>query len=246
VNGLPRGSYQTSIGKIIDALRYGPKSYSQLAEATKIPQSSLTKHLDTLSIWGLATKDENELWVWKEYYRTYKSEAEFNSAISHSKIILPGLEGILARLGVASFRKQFIDWRCALMRNEIVLAMEHLRTGYPHLHQMVNELWAMYIELADNVPSSITRFNYPLRIDESTSGFDEFWDFLIKHDVWYHLYKLVDKDMISNMDEYHRRRDAYIRDIVADVALIIEHVDKESEPLKGVCDFCPNIRINEP
>ena len=243
---MPRGSYQTSIRKIIDALRSGPKSYSQLADTTKISQSSLTNYLKPLSAWGLATKDENDLWVWKEYYRTYRSEAEFNSAISHSKIILPGLEGILARLGVVSFRKQVIDQRSTRLENEIRLAMEHLRTGYPNLHQRINELWEMYAELAGRVPSPIMKFNYPLRIDESAGLFDDLGDFLIKTDVWYYICKLVDKDMIANIDEYHRRRDAYIRDIVADIALIIEHVERESEPLRGVCELCPNIRINEP
>ena len=93
--------------RVFEELAKGPKRWSELKEATEIPEKTLARILERISKWGVVTKNEEGKWILNAYthlyYRTFKSEEEKKLYLKHSEEeLLPGLYRLLQSLGAIS------------------------------------------------------------------------------------------------------------------------------------------------
>ena len=237
---------------VIEALRNKPMKWSELLEQTKIPEKSLHRILtEYLSFWGLVKKDELGRWSWYDNIRTYKSERDYELALNHSKMLIPGLRAILAEdmdlylhLGSSAYVElhKHDEEESELLKS---FAEEHLRTGYSEIYEdLVKfrenmeqvELIEMEIEkeikkIREEKPYLFPALPARLINVVSMHGYEEYL-------------KLMPQKIVEKAKNIQEKRFESYRKMIENI-FFIEMKIKMGDPLKGRCDLCPRIRIIE-
>ena len=214
--------------KIIDALREGKKTWSELANLG-IPEKSLQRALkENLQYWGLAEKKDN-YWIWYDNLRVFNSDQEFKVAIEHSKKLLPAFDRI------KEFRFNFED-------SLYLAAKEHLRS-YPEIYQKLEKLEAV-----------VNPKNKALIQKHSQSVMDRYkiddpfviFSFIVKWNPA-NSEDTTQRDRLLNELKPHLESllkpyfDIY-REFSGDISLL-ELKIKMGTPLEGRCFLCPKVKI---
>lgn len=139
-----------NIKKVIEALREGNKTYSELG-SLGIPEKTLDRILkDNLEYWGLIKK-EGSCWVWHENKQVFQSKADYELALKHSKNVIlttsekQGLDqtSIIAVLNELAF---FEDNEEAFRKRWVSdyyfdrkYLLQHIKTGYPEILRLIQK-----------------------------------------------------------------------------------------------------------
>lgn len=139
--------------KVIDALREGKKTWSQL-ENLGVPEKTLHRILkDHLEYWELALK-EGEYWTWYEHSRVFNSRQELDLFADHSRKLLPALYNMLKAPAEDIFidirpprpeqmakdvDKQTMEQFIRETKNK-EYTEQHLRRGYPRIFAQLQRL----------------------------------------------------------------------------------------------------------
>ena len=147
-------------GKVIQILREGPKTWSELQKQTNIPERTLTNILNTLNDWGLARKLDDGRWALYTYERVYRSFEEWKQAILHSEKLISAINTLIFELrgGFVLLDKNAINMKKPKLYHEIIetletpsrtdyeivkLFLQHLKSGYPEIFKSFVEVMAM-------------------------------------------------------------------------------------------------------
>lgn len=262
-------SIRESMKPVVDALRDGKKSWSDLkqlkVQKRDIPEKTLDRILDYLQYWQLVKK-EGVYWVWYEHSRIFNSTDEFNLYLDHSRKLIPALKSII---GITPEEEHPLE----------SYADEHLRS-YPEVYQkltkfrdlqqkQVGKLFGM-IKGRIKTPDKMWTMHFEKRKTESFIGriFGE--SVLVKEDVPYYLGPFTLKELgeiqkllghptriyesgkgdkkeymihgpirVAMLDEMFE----LYREIAGDISLLILKVDN-GEPLEGICSLCPKVKIH--
>ena len=130
------------IKKVIEALREGPKTWTELKNLG-IPEKTLQRALqDYLMYWGLVRKNQRH-YFWYEDIQVFNSDREYQLAIEHSRKLIPGLEGIILEFQSKLFKALDFLYRTDEYAEKMRLkdfAKQHLKTGYPQIYKKLTTL----------------------------------------------------------------------------------------------------------
>lgn len=220
-------SIRFRIKPVIDALREGKKTWSELKELKPtIPDKTLDRILkEYLQYWGLVRKKDG-FWIWYENLRVFNSSHEFKLAIEHSKKMGSAFDNMLLC---------YFDAEDNLFNS----AKEHLRTGYPEINQKLTELSEL-----KNEKNKELLLKYSQKITNLHEGCPNYE---------YHPFQLVDYLLSWNpkpenlkmknemLKELKPLPDIY-QSFSEDISLL-ELKIKNGTPLEGSCFLCPKIEI---
>lgn len=243
---VKRVTIKERIKPVIDALREGKKSQSELVKLG-IPKRTLNKILkEYLQYWGLVRKEGN-YWIWYENLRVFSSSQEYDLAIEHSRKLIPAIKNMLEVAIISRHPLHFA-------------AVEHLKSGYPDIYQRHEKLEQLFNErvreLLQKHRSKIKTPNrFMLMHFEKSKGFGKLFDKqeLVEGDVPYFIdeselseaEKKEVKELKSWLDESRAfdKRFAVYYYFSADIAQLSFKVDM-GKPIEGVCSICPKVRIS--
>ena len=218
---------QYTVKQVIDALKEGAKTWSDLEELKPvISGSTLDRNLKKLEYWGLVKKEEG-YWNWSEY-TTFNSEQELNLKLEHSQKLIPAFENI-------------INLSFEIQDSLFVAAKEHLRTSYPSIHQKLTEL----LEMMNEKKHEKLLKKYSDEITNLHSGYPN-------HE--YHPFQVLVFLSWNPMPNHIEARDRMVRGVkpllenyrglsenLSILKLEIEH----GTPLRGHCMVCPRVKVQE-
>lgn len=210
--------------KIIDSLRQGKKTYSELKKLG-IPEKSLDRALkEHLQYWGLAEKKDN-YWIWHENFRVFNSEGELERAVKHSMDLLPAFEKI------RNFRFNFQD---PLYK----AAKEHLKS-YPETYQKLGKLEAIVNEKNKELIKKYSQSVIDTYYIDDPFGIIPFMLKWPASDPETAATKAkVMKDLKSFLEPYFE----IYREFSGELSLLELKINMGT-PLEGWCDLCPKIEI---
>jgi len=244
--------------KVIDALREGKKTWSQL-QKLDVPEKTLHRILkDHLEYWGLARKEDGH-WVWYEQSKVFSSRYEYDLAIDHSRKLLPAFKNML-EVGV-------------LVRHPLYSAAKgHLRS-YPETYEKLEKFEDVFNERIRELlqkhghrirtpdrfmildPVKVegkgffgkvfgeTRFkmrDVPYMID---FGYPEIKDIneLKKTPEWKEINEL--RDFLDKSRAFSEKL-AFYGELAGDIAVLCLKIEM-GQPLEGTCTICPKVHISE-
>ena len=226
---MPRRIGRENIKKVIDALKEGPRKWTELKAKLGIPERTLSRILDYLQYWGLAKKHKEDgrfgRWSWYEHVRTYETREDYEIALKHSEELFLGLDAILAEevnlwLLLPHPLSDLKGKNLLTEGKELKpFAEEHLKTGYPLMYEELIEFRKALSELRN----------------------------LKKYDVkWvFNPIKLSSVNTPEPIKQLEKQRLESFREL-ADSFLVLKLKVKMGEPLKGSCPLCPQkVRILE-
>jgi len=247
---LGRGLDARNIKKVIDALMQSPKSYSQLL-LLGIPERSLSRILkEYLSPWGLALKGEKGKWHWFEFIRKFENKNDYELALNHSKrLVLSSPTDNLRYDAMEPFLAidtlLYLEKLEGIKNIDDVSFLRHLKTGYSDTYQLIIDCRELldefnYFRKRDinygGLPLSHLRHDFDT-LDEQIQFLASYGEDFIMIPPYYSNY---DKDKIERFFGLRAR-------LLGEIYSIVNGV-KHNIPLKGLCDYCPKIKIfdNEP
>lgn len=243
--------------KIIKALQEKPRSWSELEKETGVPKSSLDRILKFLESLGLIYKDKDmNMWFWYSH-KLVLNEKELELFKKHSKELLPGLALLLRNFGVTSISLKKYGFEEHDEKDRVILkkllecVYKHLETGYPDLYQKIEECFNI-IKKMEELFNTIT----PLELQNSlkTALFSEI-PFLSKSDrfdllvsrvlglPWEAIARLKYKTEIAKLVELNERLKSLLKEIYAELNLLMIQIEKREEPILGKCPKCPRVVI---
>ncbi|MEM1589675.1 MAG: hypothetical protein QXQ47_02300 [Candidatus Bathyarchaeia archaeon] len=234
------------IKKVIDALKEGKKTWSEL-EALGVPEKTLNRVLkDYLMYWDLVRK-EGEYYVWFENLRVFKSRHEYELSVKHSRGLIPAF-------------KKIMDVSASVEPKLYQAVKEHLKTGYPEIHHKLEKFETVYN----------SRFRYLFgKYKDRILTPDKFMllrPVKVKKGRFFSNTELVpvpvqyiiktegaNPDELKEIDELSNllrgvvtslETERVYKELVGDISLLILKIEM-GEPLDGKCFLCPKIRIEE-
>jgi len=243
--------------RVFEELAKGPKRWSELKEATEIPEKTLARILERISKWGVASKNEEGKWILNAYthlyYRIFKSEEEKKLYLKHSEEeILPGLYCLLQSLGAIA-RGALKDLGFDEEEDYEILekleedARSHIKTGYPELHEKIEKCFDLWEKMGDLINSThpdlnlVWIYDIPLK-KPKTEKFNSFLARLITL-PWDSLIKMRYKRQVARLIEMKDELLSLLKDIYGEINLLIIQIERRGEPLLGECPHCPRITI---
>ena len=232
---------------VINALREGKKTWSEL-KAFDIPDKTLHRILeDYLKKWGLADK-EGDYWVWYEYSRVFKSRADYDLAIDHSRQLLPALRNILEvatieRHPLYSYVKEHLRFYPETYRklekfeeafNERVRELFHKQGHRIITSSNFLRLESVQVKGRFFSRTKFVKKNVPLMIGDYEKNLSE-TDLKEIKEL---------RDLLEDTKAFNERFEIY-RELAGDISLLIAKVEVGLEPLEGKCSLCPSITISE-
>lgn len=217
--------------KIIDELRGGKKTWTELCKLG-IPESSLLTALkEYLQYWGLA-EQKGKYWIWYDNLRVFKSDQEYKVFLEHSQKLLPVFDEI---------RNFVFNLKAPLY----VSAREHLRS-YLEIYRKLEKLEEVIIpkneELLKKILQSIKDPNKRLE----RFKYHPFQ--LIPFFLLWNPEDPIDKETRDNLAaELKPILEPYL-DIFPSLSGDLKRLEikvKMGTPLEGHCSVCPDIRIEK-
>ena len=216
--------------KVIDALREGKKSWSELRKLD-IPEKTLQRILqDYLQYWGLVEKKE-KYWVWYEYLRVFSSEGEYKAALEHSRKLLDTFD----------LMKMF----CFDLEDPLFLsAKEHLRS-YPEIYKNLEKLEEVTSQKNEELIQRISQsINDPRkRLDQYKYHPFQIIPFLLTWNPSPDDVETRDNLVAALKPDFEDCFQTY-REFSGDVSLLKLKVEMGT-PLEGKCFSCPKIKIKK-
>lgn len=220
---MPRGLNKKKIKKVIESLREGPKSWSQLKQLG-IPATSLTRILvDYLKYWGL-TSQVDKRWIWfQQLPEPYSYKEEYERFLHHSQLLIPTFEALL--------RKPTLD-----PSDTAIYAEQHIKTSYPEVDETLKKFREVLIQ-ANEAENELLR-DYPdLKMYHNLLSFatpdpnapfrtDIFKIKEIPVDTRLKCAELYDRKMKAELD---------FSDEIQKIIIKTRH----GTPLSGTCGLCP-------
>ena len=153
--------------KILDLIKEKPRQYGDLVKLTSFSESTLKRILDELQKLGDIEK-KGSRWVWCRYiYPKEYSPYEYNVAIGHAKDLLPGFLALLELNSekpseLATPHGQITRYRqeCYFLSK---FAEQHLKTGYPDIHDNLVKFKTLKAKIAELKACDIARFTEKFR-----------------------------------------------------------------------------------
>jgi DNA-binding HxlR family transcriptional regulator len=231
---------------VIDALREGKKSWSDLKElkinGRKIPDKSLARLLDYLDHWGLVNKENDGYWALYENFRIFGSRKEYDIAIDHSRKLLPALQNMIK---ITEERHELYPY-----------VKEHLKKGYPDIHSKLEKFETVFDEVR-SFYSGLSKMDGALKMDgkvyeelkrkdpleaaehrKRTQGFEQRFRGLVAKE----LVELEPRLMHLLEDGTEEKR--VYTEFVGALSVLSSKIEM-GEPLEGKCSLCPKVRIQE-
>jgi len=170
---MPKILSKEEIRTVLEIIREKPRTWSEIKAEYKnknknleIPDKSLARILnDYLGYWGIIKKDKDGRW-WYVAHEVAVEDKNYNIAMNHSLIVLPGFVkiskdygGILAiekieyvKLSNVQQPVSSYNYSDTSYGQEMVVeyAKEHLKIGYPEVWEVVNKALAVN-KLAESV-----------------------------------------------------------------------------------------------
>ncbi|RLI00133.1 hypothetical protein DRO19_00325 [Candidatus Bathyarchaeota archaeon] len=119
--------------RILDILREGPKTTSQILNLTGYSKATVIRILHEFEMLKLIKKMEG-LWYWHEYSREFANAKEYEIMLEHSRGLIPGFQSLLK--SVLGIKEKHEEKNLKLQ----YYAEQHLRTGYPEVYYKLMEL----------------------------------------------------------------------------------------------------------
>lgn len=258
---MPRALSVKAIGKVIDALRDGPKRWSDLVDLG-IPKKTLERILKNyLGGWGMVYKNEIDgRWYWRYSIRTYESEREYTLFQNHSEKLIPSLEKMVTSYPSywQSIQMESFTSEPPVLKEEafklIPFVEEHLKTGYP-------DIWNNIKKVRDDL-SKKKRVDEEIRKLMGKSGEElGLWPYSLRMSVEVSLSEILPRAVLPSVhkiDGFRKNAPELLEEIVSivkewledykrlagDIELLILKI-KMGEPLRGKCRICPWIKIKE-
>jgi hypothetical protein len=236
---------QKNIKAIIDCLKKGRLSHSDLQAATGLAPRTLSRMLGYLKYWELAAKDKTGRWAWFEYTRIYDSKQDLDIAVIHSKELIKGLNAFMASLGLP---ERFAGSGEGLAAKDKKIlkeaAEEHLRTGYEDLYDEIvayRDLVARREDLVQEL--SRVEGRNPVKLLNEIYLFRHARSVVPKKECG-RLERIIEKisaDKLEEIDAVKGTSESYLRLLVA-VECIIKKIESY-EPLEGKCKLCPKMKV---
>lgn len=233
---------------VIEALRNKPMKWSELLEQTKIPEKSLHRILtEYLSFWGLVKKDEFGRWAWYDTIRTYKSKHDYELALNHSKMLIPGLRAILAEdmdLYLHLGSSAYVELREYEEESKLLKSFveEHLRTGYPEVYDDVVK-FRENMEQVQLIEIEIEKEIKKMK-NKTLPFFPERLINIVSMREYEETLKLMPQKIVEKAKNIQEKRFKNYQKLVGELLFIIMKI-RMGDPLKGKCNLCPRIHIIE-
>jgi hypothetical protein len=226
---LKRTPMRVHLKKVIDVLREGKKTWSELKKLG-IPEKSLERALkENLEYWGLVEKKEN-YWIWYDKLRVFNSNQEYKVAIEHSQKLFPAFDEIRNFI----FRLQDFLY---------IATREHLRS-YPEIYQKLEKLEEVANQETEELIQRILQ-----SINDPHKRFDRFKYHplqLIPFFLTWSPENPIDIETRENLaSELKPILEPYFdvfRSLSGDLSFL-EFQVKMGQPLEGRCSLCPKIAI---
>jgi hypothetical protein len=247
---VARGIDRYGIKKIIDELEKKPLSWADLKASTKLSDSTLSRYLSYLELWGLAKKNEEGHWDWYERVRTYETEHDYEVALEHSKKLLSTLDG---DFGIITINPDWVHQRNTLssnMRDKLCLSemvREHLRTGYPLLFSEVVNLDKL-VELRSSIAVELSTPESKIEkgnVIEYVANFRRFKAYIIPKKYRKEVEKIVANILPKRLDLIEQTEKRYGESLIKVFNELhrLEFKVDHGEPLMGICDLCPKSKV---
>jgi len=219
----------------------GAYRYSELVRVTRIAEKTMDRILADLRSLGLIEKRHDGYWAWFEHIRKrYKTKDEKDDDLEHSRLLISGLESILAEdrhshpdaLKAEAEGSRILDDPMWIKK----LAEEHLKTGYPSQYRKLEE----YRALRADIRHKLEQKKYPKRIVSLiVDGMVTFPRNVDEIKGWPWNWKASPpKDLIGVLDQ---KLKAYseLEHEIHEIELLI-HLRK---PLDGCCQACKSVGV---
>jgi hypothetical protein len=209
--------------KIIDSLRQGKKTYSELKKL-EIPEKSLDRALmEYLQYWGLAEKIDG-YWTWYEYSTIFKSKFDYNSTMNHSKILLQRFHTLVHNPDKHSQDEEYVAMK------------EHLKS-YPDTYSKLEEYEKVF-----------TKMNH--RLMQNKKVLSKFYHrpldpFAFKEDL--NKFKPTTPEEEKLKDELEKDFDRFW-EIYIPLKSDLNSLETKflhGQPLEGKCSLCSKVKIIE-
>ena len=141
---------------VVEALRQGNKKHSELL-SLGVPEKTLDIILkDYLEYLGLAEK-KGVYWAWYTHTRVFENEEERKAALKHSEKLVPALDNVLL---------------CSFTPEDLLFKAfdEHLKTGYPEIHQKLTE----FLEMKDEKDNKESLLKYAKKLNNLSLGYPDY------------------------------------------------------------------------
>jgi len=245
---MPRGLNATQIKKVIDFVKEKPMNFGEFINLG-IPRKSLDRILsDYLEYWGLVRKDENNCWRWFEHYRIFSNRDEYLIALEHSKKLIPELRNsmfvefdVKKGFGERKERRKCIE--------------DHLRTGYSDLYDNYIKFRKIQYDIEDCKSddfkiskfmnslevNDMLFFNQKLKENKSDNKF-HFSKESKEGKLLLELIKIVPEKRLIEWFKLTNKMDELYSKVVGEIHLIMRKIE-HGEPIKGICQLCPKVKI---
>lgn len=239
---IPKTAQQ--LQKIVNELKKGPKTWTELKVNTAISEKSLHRYLvNYLAIIGLTDKNENDEWVFLPWFRNL-SKDDYEAALVHSNKLF-NIEMTDGRklLEVHPYRRiDLILFKKDAIENHHYLQSiyNHLITGYGQnirnsIHEYKTTIEAIGLNKLPQPPYLSDCSNLPAENEitiEKIVGVEYVGNNASKYlTETYGLPATVKKTSITRL--------IYLRDIILNQLTAITYRLKNGTPLEGICDLCP-------
>jgi hypothetical protein len=217
------------IKPVIDALRKGAKTWSELKELKpEISDSTLEKVLkEHLQYWELAKEIDGQ-WYWYEYSRVFSSEQEYKIAVEHSRVLLSVFDDIVS----ISFDSQIPLFRAVV---------EHLETGYPQIYEKL----VKFLNLMNEKNEELLR-KYSQEIKNLQMGYVdyEYHPFQLLQFLFCWKPKPENLEMKNEMLSVLKPLFEVYRSLSGELSLLKLKIENGT-PLEGRCFLCPKVKVQE-
>jgi DNA-binding transcriptional ArsR family regulator len=238
--------------KIIRALRVHACSWTELKNDMNLSDKTLTRALEYLEYWGLIKKDEEGHWNWFENIRTYETEQDYTLAINHSKNLIESLDRdvIMASIIPETYDK----WKETPMHPKQLemsslkdACEEHLKTGYPSLYAEIVEFRNLMREKERVTVELQKEAHFHVEINDLLGRIANYLNYEWSVEKKYRkkieiLVGKLPKERLETIKEINSKKSEQVVKLNKELKGLILKVEN-GEPLHGVCNLCPNIKV---
>jgi len=246
-----RDLIKEKIEEIITTLKQEPATWSDLKKLTGLADKTLDRYLKYIEYWGFATKGDAG-WQWFENVRTFETEYDYELALNHSKKLVDT---------IANSFPGSIDHKELFKNREMLptetldklllcdMVREHLKTGYPQVYAET-----IALEKLTDQGREITE-----RLQEHKPKIDK--EKLLEYIANFSTTNkyAIPKAHLGEVEKLVRTigpgQAAFIKEIEKDyIESLIKNTNElrtltfkveHGEPLHGLCQLCPKIKIRQ-
>lgn len=235
-----RGSFKKftlDCKRILNVLKeMGSCTYSELIWYTKIPRGTIDRRLEHLK--GIEDIiNVRRKWMLADYAKTYGNVHEYEIALLHSQQLIRGI------LAINEFLPQFIPQHDFYAGNILIepkkklklrsdpemwpYTLQHIKTGYPHIFDLFKKC-VYTLELLQKVEMEsqqrlLKKLENRNKVESSEGSL-----------------AISDREKLE-LDSKAAQLRSMLEDELSQLILKVIN----NEPLKGKCDCCPNVSLNE-